>query len=160
MDNKGFTLIEALAVIVVIGIVGLIAVPSIVSTLDNSKKASNKVLYGNIKTALQTMYEEIEYSGITIYQYYNNGINTEEQININSNSITTNIQTLVSNGFLMGISNPDKDSTNKKIILNADNKDIGMCEVTIEKVKSGNKVSYKFEGSNEEDCPTDIDLEG
>ena len=37
-NQKGFTLVELLAVIVILGIIGAIAVPSIAGIIDNSKK--------------------------------------------------------------------------------------------------------------------------
>ena len=37
-DRRGFTLIELLAVLVVLGIIMLIAVPNVLSTMDNNKK--------------------------------------------------------------------------------------------------------------------------
>ena len=36
-NKKGFTLVELLAVIVILGVILLIAVPKIISTIDNAK---------------------------------------------------------------------------------------------------------------------------
>ena len=56
MNKKGFTLIELLAVIVVLGVVLLLAMPSILDSINASRDSSYKILIGNIKTAAETYY--------------------------------------------------------------------------------------------------------
>ena len=162
MNNKGFTLVEVLAVIAILAIVGIITTPGILRALNSGKSSSNGVLYSNIKTGLQTMYEEIEYGGSSIFQYDENGkVEPVSLVKITDNVIETNIQTLVGNGFLSGINNEDiSNNLNSKVVLNSNNEDIGMCEVVIKKIKEGNKVNYKFEGSSIQGCPTTRDFEG
>lgn len=160
MNNKGFTLVEVLAVVAIIAILGIVAVPNILSTLNTSKSANDKVLYENIKTALQTMYEEVYYVGGSFFKYDING-NTNGDVVINDNTIVVNIQTLVNNGFLSGINNEDRlGNKNLKIVRNANGDDIGDCEVSIKKVNVGNKVSYEVIGSDSGFCPKTEDFGG
>lgn len=166
LNNKGFTLIEVLAVVVILAVVGGIAVKSVLNTINNSKKSSYNIMIENIKTASKVIYEEIENNDIlylgdesqdsTLYDYDFEGQNDE--ITINNNSITIHIQALVSNGFLNGVNNEcneDGCNQNKKIILNPKTKeDIGDCIIVIKKVGDNYYVSSQ---TNESKCPTDDD---
>ena len=152
INNKGFTLVEVLAVIVIIAILGGIAVPNILSTINSSKNKSEEILIDNIKTASQQLYEEVEFTG-DLYQYQGNGSSTTNQILINSNSIETNLQTLVSNGFLSG---SEKDENTKIITNPKTGGNIGDCKIKITKVVDANyKTTYTItkEDSNS-DCPS------
>ena len=40
MNNKGFTLVELLAVLVIIALIGAIAIPNVISIADNNKITS------------------------------------------------------------------------------------------------------------------------
>lgn len=171
MNNKGFTLVEVLAVIALIAIVGLIAIPNVISTLGTSKKASDIATYENIKTALKTMYEEKYYTGTKFYKYNNEGKDTTSELQISSNKLETNIQTLVSNGFLSGVNNKEEcitasigcdiNNRNKKVLFNSDGEDLGECEVSITMKKSANgNVCYEVSGSGIGVCPDINDFGG
>lgn len=54
MNNKGFTLVELLATIVIIGLIMGIATTSVISTINNSKKRSEKVFIGKLETAIES----------------------------------------------------------------------------------------------------------
>ena len=96
------------------------------------------------------------------YSYKDNNIVKESEIVIqNDNSIVVNLQTLVSNGFLSG----STDGNKQKVILNVreDNANMGNCSIKIVRDvnSSSNKVSYKvsaineIKNSNEKNiCPT------
>lgn len=168
MNNKGFTLIEVLAVVAIIAIVGLIATPSVIQTLNMGKDTSDEILYDNIKTAIQTMYEEKYYNGSKFNYYDKNGVDGE--VSLVDNKIEINLQTLVGNGFLIGVNNEKVSDVcdeamsincNKKIVVNADGKDISLCNVSItKKVSANGKVCYEVNGSDVEDCPTYQDFGG
>lgn len=48
MKKNGFTLIEILAVVVVLGLIGVIIIPKIVNTIDNSNDSSNRISISNL----------------------------------------------------------------------------------------------------------------
>lgn len=155
LNNKGFTLIEILAVIVIISVLGGVAVMGVVSSINNSKQKSYEIMISNIVTASRSLYDEVNNSGIMdtkVYKYNTTceslGCFTSEEVSIVDGSITVNLQTLVSNGFLDGVNNKDYETNgNKKILLDPrNNNDLGACEIII----TSNSVTANGGGSN---CP-------
>lgn len=61
MNNKGFTLIETLMVIVLIGIISLILVPNVVSMINKNKTKSCENLKNNIISAAKIYVNENKY---------------------------------------------------------------------------------------------------
>ena len=61
MNNKGFTLIETLMVIVLIGIISLILVPNVVSMINKNKTKSCENLKNNIISATKIYVNENKY---------------------------------------------------------------------------------------------------
>lgn len=161
LNNKGFTLVEVLTVMVLITILGVIAVPNVLDTINNSKDKSYQIQVKNIVTASESLYEELEYTQSEIYYYDLNG-KTDEPLKITDNTITINLQTLISNGFLKGSNNPDNsdENKNKERIINVKNNiDIGDCQISITKIveiENNYKVSYIIENnsSDNKNCPT------
>lgn len=161
LNNKGFTLIEILAAVSIVVILGLIATPSIINTINTSNNANYDILVKNITIAGKQLFEEIEYTKPTIYKYTENGKSTTE-ISISSNTITVNLQTLVSNGFLIGSDNPNTSGSNKnhKIITNPKTKtDIGTCSIIITKTVDTNyNTNYEIKNnSTSSNCPKDTE---
>ncbi len=153
MNKKGFTLIELLAVIVVLGVVLILAMPSILDSINASKNASYKVLMGNIKTAAETYYQECEYGDLSNKAKYGNYACT-----INNNTITTTIGALANTGILKVaadesgnlIVNDPRDTT----------KNLNSCGMQIIKTVDSNfKVTYQINGSDQTGCPTSEDLQ-
>ena len=153
MNKKGFTLIELLAVIVVLGVVLILAMPSILDSINASRNASYKVLMGNIKTAAETYYQECEYGDLSNKAKYGNYACT-----INNNIITTTIGALANTGILKVaadesgnlIVNDPRDTT----------KNLNSCAIQIvKKVESNFKVTYQINGSDQAGCPTSEDLQ-
>lgn len=176
LDNKGFTLVEVIAVVAIITILSVVVVPSVLNSINNGKQKSYEVLVGDIKIAAKELYEEVysnELLGDTskLYQYsydVDNKVISNNVIEITNNCtkegyscIETNLQTLVSNGFLSG----STDGNKQKVILNVreDNANMGNCSIKIVRVvnPSSNKVSYEVSNINKIEnskgkniCPT------
>ena len=161
IDNKGFTLVEVLAVVVIIGVLGGLTARGVLSSINTGKEASYKLMINSIVTASQTLYEELEYGGSTIWSYkYSDdqkAITKEDsKVTIDNNNINTNLQTLVSNGFLSGSSGfTDKDEAGNKYLIDPKSKkNIGNCEIVITKEKKVNKTIYEVKKRGTVDnCP-------
>lgn len=150
IDNKGFTLVEVLAVVVIIGILGGLTAKGVLSSINTGKEASYKLMINSIVTASQTLYEELEYGGSNIFSYEYDGkkITKGGKVTINdANTISTNLQTLVSNGFLSGSSGfTDEDESGNKYLIDPKSKEnIGICKIKITKTNDYNKIIYKVE---------------
>lgn len=63
MKNKGFTLVELLAVIVVLAIIMVIAIPNIMRSMDNSKKGTFKVYAQRVLTKAEERYQSDQFLG-------------------------------------------------------------------------------------------------
>lgn len=163
IDNKGFTLVEVLAVVVIIGILGGLTAKGVLSSINTGKEASYKLMINSIVTASQTLYEELEYGGSTIwnYSYSNNKVEkTEPKVTINDdNTINTNLQTLVSNGFLSGSSGftDEDESGNKYLIDPKSKKNIGSCEI---KITKSNDIYSVAPVGNDPICPKKYNIRG
>ena len=154
LNNKGFTLVEVLAVVVIIGVVGGIAVVGVLSSINSGKEASYKLMISDIVVACGVLYEEVEF-GNNVYKYDTNG-STSNKIGKNDNVININLQTLVSNGYLSGSENKikgDGANHNKRIIIDPKTKeDIGNCEISIERKDGTYFVKNISSGDN---CPSE-----
>jgi len=184
MNNKGFTLVEVLAVIVIIAVVGGIAVPSVLSMIKSSRDSSYEVMVDSISVAAADMYNEIDYFGdidgagnlfIDKIKKYNicsdvNDCKSNEFVKIDSSGeMKVNLQTLIGNGFLIGsgnnkINDVDATNKNKKVIIDPrDKNDIGFCEISVKKYKNDNtgKVCHKINViTNDNMCPSYDDFGG
>lgn len=170
LNSKGFTLVEVLAVIVIITILGMIVIPSGLSIINSSNNTSYDILVKDITIAGIQLYEEIDYMKNTLYHYNMKG-NTNTIIvigesldgnDIDTNSIEVNLQTLISNGLLNSNNNPGKSNNkNDKIIINPKTKeDIGECKILIVKVIDENfNTSYQIINNSTDNlnCPLDSD---
>lgn len=163
IDNKGFTLVEVLAVVVIIGILGGLTAKGVLSSINTGKEASYKLMINSIVTASQTLYEELAYGGSTVweYSYSNNEVEkTETKVTINDdNTINTNLQTLVSNGFLSGSSGftDEDESGNKYLIDPKSKKNIGSCEI---KITKSNDIYSVAPVGNDPICPKKYNIRG
>ncbi len=177
LNNKGFTLIEVLAVIVILSILSGIAVIGVMSSVNSSKNASYKIMVSNIVTACNSLYLELSNSYVTGGNIFSYSVSENcdedygckgEKLSLDENKmVTINLQTLVSNGFLAGVNNDcvtkcngnlsEKGeclsgcaNKNSKVLLNPkDSSDLGNCQITVSK---GSVTSLGGDG-----CPTSAD---
>lgn len=157
MNKKGFTLIELLAVIVVLGVVLLLAMPSILDSINASRDSSYKILIGNIKTAAETYYQECEYGDLSDKNKYGVYACTI----INGNTINTKIEALANTGILKV---SESDENNKLVVLDPRDttKNLNSCRIQIIKIVDKDnkfKVTYQINGSTQDGCPTTKDLQ-
>ena len=160
LNNKGFTLVEVLAVVVILAIIGGIAVNGVLSSINKSKEASYNLMRKDVFVASQTMYEEISF-GNEIFQYTIDG-SIGENVSISDGEIVTNLQTLISNGFLSGTENSCKGNTgcnkNNRIIINPiTGEDIGDCNIIIKKSSGDFIVLNNSSGISK--CPSSYEKE-
>ena len=154
MNKKGFTLIELLAVIVVLGVVLLLAMPSILDSINASRNSSYKILIGNIKTAAETYYQECEYGDLSDKSKYGVYVCTI----INGNTINTTIGALANTGILK----VSAGSSGNLIVEDPRDttKNLNSCGIQIIKsVDNKFKVTYQINGSTQDGCPTTEDLQ-
>ena len=63
MKNKGFTLVELLAVIVVLSIIMVIVIPNIMKSLESSRKGTFKVYAQRVMTKAGEKYQSDQFLG-------------------------------------------------------------------------------------------------
>ena len=63
MKNKGFTLVELLAVIVVLSIIMVIVIPNIMKSLESSRKGTFKVYAQRVMTKAEEKYQSDQFLG-------------------------------------------------------------------------------------------------
>ena len=56
MNNKGFTLVELMVVVLIVGILAAVAVPLLMGRINDAKWTEGKTAAGTIKTAIEVYY--------------------------------------------------------------------------------------------------------
>ena len=76
MNNKGFTLVELLATIVVLGIIAAIVIVSMTGTVGRSKEKTEEVFIGTIKDALDVYLDSDDYE----IEFYSDDVVLEDVV--------------------------------------------------------------------------------
>ena len=157
MKRKGFTLIELLAIIVLVALITVLVAPSVIESVDASKKVSYDALIKNIATASELYYQECEYGDLA---------EISNACIFNDGELALTLYALADNGFL---NVADTDKNGNKIVLNPiTNENISGCQIIIEKKISNEldengvtstKVMYTIYGTGD-GCPTTDEYAG
>ena len=145
MNNKGFTLVELLATLVILALVMGIGTYSITTIINNSKEKNYESLISNIKDGAETYYQECKYSKESIINMFGNKQDADNFCDYN-----LTLGELVKYGYVKG--NDTDNNKNFSLSNPKDNKDISGCIVNI--TFSGGKVIVTAV-SKEGSCPTE-----
>ncbi|HEV8599054.1 MAG TPA: prepilin-type N-terminal cleavage/methylation domain-containing protein [Gemmatimonadales bacterium] len=97
-SRKGFTIIELLIVVVILGLLASIAIPKLAATKDKTKMASVRSDLRNTMTAQEAYFAD--------YNTFGNLSQLQAASNYNLSPGNTGTVTGVSNGYTATISNP------------------------------------------------------
>lgn len=124
MNNKGFTLVELLATIVVLAMVISIGTYAITGIINNAKEKNYQLLITNIKDGAEVYYQECKYSSKVAT---NSGIECKKVAG--TNKYEADLGTLVKYGYIKG---NDTDNNKKFTISNPkDDKNISTCKINV-----------------------------
>ena len=144
MNNKGFTLVELLATILVLALVMSIGTFSIIAIINNAKEKNYNLLLSNIKDAAELYYQECKYA------------------DSNNSAIICNLENvklgdLVNYGYLKGNST-DKSSRNYTLVNPINDKPIGNeCSIKVEYKNGEIEVTANLTANT--DCPTQAEYD-
>ena len=138
MNNKGFTLIELIATIMILALVMSIASYSIINIINRSKEENYNYLLENIRNGAEVYYQECKYAN-------NSGVTCT----VNNGSYKITLGELLTSGYIKG---NGKDNNNNYIIVNPKNNDSDIGDCVINVSFSDGKVKIVPEPSD--GCPT------
>ena len=116
MNNKGFTLIELIATILILALVTSLASYSIINLIRRSKEENYNILIKNIEDGAEVYYQECKYAN-------NSGITC----NSNNGSYEITLGELVTYNYVKG-----NGSNDRNVIVNPkDDKDISNCRIKV-----------------------------
>lgn len=133
MNNKGFTLVEALAVIVVLSLVLSIGGYSVASYLSDSKEKGLNVFKNNVKSGMINYYNECKYlsTGVCSPGDIQEVKDENDNDTVIGYKLSTTIGTLAEFGF---IENQGNDEETGSLIINNpinEEEDLTKCQVSI-----------------------------
>lgn len=133
LDEKGFTLVELLAVFVLLAIIMGLGSYSIIGIINNSKQKDYDLLINNIKSAVEEHYIECKYDKPNI-----DGFDCSNEIYLSR---------LVEYGYLKANS---ADNSNK-LVNPKDDKDISDCRISYSYIDGKISIVAKNQTGS---CPT------
>ena len=141
INNKGFTLVELIATLVILSLVMGIGAVSVTKIINNSKEKDYKLLLENIKNAAEEYYIECKYSP--------SSGQGDDYCKFANNQYEITLQGLVNYGFLKGneVSGDDKFT----IVDPTNSKDISNCTIII--AYDGLADTLIIQGKNYDGCP-------
>lgn len=139
-NNKGFTLVELLATLIVLALVMTLGGYSITSIIKNSKEKNCELLISNIKDAAESYYNECKYMPTK---------KCDDENEDGEEVYKVSLSDLVSSGFLKG--NSEDDSTSNKVKNPVNNEYISDCEIKITKIDG--KINIIGEEKTDIKCP-------
>lgn len=140
LGNKGFTLVELMATIVLLSIIAGIASYSITTIMSNSEEKNYQLLIKEIKNAVELYYQDCK--------FVNNDCNSQITLGY-----------LVTNGYLKG---NGVDNNNGSLLVNP-NTEVNISNCSIKYSYSNGKIIVESNGEistclgEEKCCPTSLD---
>lgn len=133
LNNKGFTLVELLATLILLAIIVGIAGTSITMIIKNSKEKDYQLLVKEVKNAVELYYQECK--------YVNN--NCDNQITLGY---------LVNNGYLKGNSTLENGTTT----IENPNDNVNISECILKYTYNNGKINVEAVTTGNS-CPTSLD---
>ena len=154
LNNRGFTLVELLATIVIFAIVAGLGAFSVTAIIKNSKQKNYELLVKNIKDAAEVFYQERTYGE-------NSAINNVgTKVTSGKGGYRLHLYDLVNYGYLTG--NSKTESGDYTLVNPLDNVNIGGCYIYIYYSNDDQKYVVKKSSSstNNDSCPNDEHYSG
>ena len=144
LNYKGFTLVELLAVIAIMGMLAVIMVPTISGVIEENKKNNSENLKNSIKSSARAYISDNRYEIKLDNKSCNNNNTKREIFSINNKTILESkitVELLVNEGYLKSnsgeIINPETNKTinkgesNIEVKYNCSSKDFEYGKITI-----------------------------
>lgn len=160
-NNKGFTLVEIISVVVILGLLAIISIPIVSNVSDNIKKKT-----------LNTKIENIEKAAVLYGQNHRENFNTTcngegkpcynitgdckcyEEIDADNNIVDINVEKLISEGLIEEDATVEIGGTPTKVITNSLNEEeyLNNCQIQIYQKYGKIYATYLAKNTDNETC--------